>query len=282
MPASAAHPATGGGVEVERAVHVRPARRSTSWWRAVGAPRTSSGPIAHRPRPTRTGTPGRRARPTMPRKAETGVMVSATSSRHTGHHAVLGGEGPEPVRAGPRRRGAGLGHRSRRRRSPSVRRRRGRNSCGARCDRHRHLPGRRSRAGRRRRSRTGRAARTAARRTSRPCTTTPGGSGSRTTMRPVSRVSWSDSSFIQANMSTVPSEASCTMAATSPSALKAIGASSSVGEGDGHTQGTSAAPRAGRACLGSRRGHRRLGAAGASAGSLTAEVSSRPSGRDQR
>ena len=136
--------------------------------------------------------------PTSFTNAETGVSRSASTSRHTGTTVWSRASATNSSRDG---RTDGR-PRLRRGREWRRRRRRGRSSCARRCGTRPAPPARRRRAARRRRSRSAPRARTGGRPTSRPCTSTPGGSGSRTRCARSSSVRRSASSFIQPSIST--------------------------------------------------------------------------------
>ena len=159
--------------------------------------------------------PVRSSASTICRKAATGVTVSATSSHQTGTIRWRAASERKPASPGPLAVSSAGALTDRRVRG----RRLGRNRCGCRCGTPRLRPDPPPPAARRRRSRSGRHGRTVGRRTSRPCTRTPVGCGSRTRCGRSARVRRRDSAFIQANMSTARSEASWTMAPTSPSPL---------------------------------------------------------------
>ena len=117
--------------------------------------------------------PGRS--PTTWRKAPTGVRVSATMSRQTG--TIRCRRDSERNLSRPGRQRSEVTEIVTRR-CPG--RRPGRSSCARRCGRRPRRPGPPSREGCRRRSRNAPRAPTAGRPTSPPCTSTPGGCGSRT------------------------------------------------------------------------------------------------------
>ena len=129
-------------------------------------------------------------------KAATGVIRSASSSRQTGTTVYVGGQRVElgRGRAAPRTRS---------RRVRTRARRTGRSRSGCRCGRRRCPPARPRTAACRRRSRRRPRGCTGGRRRSRPCTSTPGGDRLQNQVRPVSSERRSDSSFIQAIISTV-------------------------------------------------------------------------------